>query len=66
MKDSNVRSAKKLKCVVSAAGGGWAEKLRVAERKGTVFGGCIFIIFEAVCTNAKKHMAYRKKYKPCI
>ena len=41
-------------------------KLRVAERRGTVSGVCIFIIFEAVCTNAKKHMAYRKKYKPCI
>ena len=43
-----------------------AGKLRVAERRGTVSGVCIFIIFEAVCTNAKKHMAYRKKYKPCI
>ena len=43
-----------------------AGKLQVAERRGTVSGVCIFIIFEAVCTNAKKHMAYRKKYKPCI
>ena len=47
-------------------GCGMAGKLRVAERRGTVSGVCIFIIFEAVCTNAKKHMAYRKKYKAFI
>ena len=33
---------------------------------GAVFGVRFPVIFYMFCLHAKTHMAYRKKYKPCI